>query len=455
MQVDCLWSIEEARFGQIIESMRGLNIAEAIRLRGWRSKYLPMDVEDGIGIVNVAGPLFKGAGPAWYFGGSSLLQIQAAVEKLAADDKVKAILMQVDSPGGSVDGLAELGDAIFAAREAKPIWAQVTGIAASAAYYIASQANRIIAQRMDLIGSIGIRMLVYDFSKLFEDAGIRAIPIDTGEFKSAGAMGTEITERQQEYFRSIVQAYFEDFVAAVVRGRRISKKAVKEVADGRVMPAAEALAAGLIDEIQNMDVTLDALRGSVASKRSRGRVAAANNPAEREGITGKDVVMSDDMRAATQTGTKSVEAATPKAPDTKPAEPSAAGYEELVSACKGADAEFICGQLERKATVAQAQAAWMETQAKRLEASQAEVANLKAEKAQPGVEALGTPAKAGTTEDAGDAIQRWEAAVDAKVKTGMDKAKATRAVVHEDPELHKEYLEAYNAGYRLRIRKVG
>src|SRR5699024_4511213 len=127
--------------------------------------------------------------------------IRAAVQSAMADDAVDNIVLVIDSPGGSTAALSDLGDTIAWAREHKTIISQVDTMAASAAYYVAAQTSKIYAGRMDLVGSIGVRMTLYDYSKAFGDAGIKAIPIDTGEFKSAGEIGTEITEAQIAEFQ--------------------------------------------------------------------------------------------------------------------------------------------------------------------------------------------------------------------------------------------------------------
>ncbi|WP_405418669.1 S49 family peptidase [Marinobacter flavimaris] len=239
---------------------------------------LPVTRRGNTAIIPITGPMVKAEN--WFtrwLGMSSTLAIRAAINAAVADDSVENIVLLIDSPGGSTAALSELGDTVALAKEQKPIISQVDSMAASAAYYVAAQTTKIYAGRMDLVGSIGVRMTLYDYSKAFESAGIKAIPIDTGEFKSAGEMGTEITEAQIAEFQKIVDGYFDDFRQAVMNGRGLSQKQFDAVADGRMFFATEAVELGLIDGIQNSETTLSSLiqvRPGRRTSNARRRLAA-------------------------------------------------------------------------------------------------------------------------------------------------------------------------------------
>lgn len=212
-----------------------------------------------IAIIHVSGPITKEPSFfSWLFGGASTQVIMAQLQDALGDETIHSIVLNIDSPGGSVDGLAELGDMLLKAREEKPILAQTDGMAASAAYYIASQATSISSHRTDLVGSIGTRMVLFDTSKMFENEGIRTIPIDTGVHKSTGLAGVPITDEQIVPFQDIVDFFFEDFLKVIVRGRNMGESKLRALADGRVFVAPEALASGLIDQIATLQETVDA-----------------------------------------------------------------------------------------------------------------------------------------------------------------------------------------------------
>ncbi len=412
--LDTVWAIEPLAMGRIIEATKSLNL-ESLRPPRGLELSSPLNTNNGVAIIDVLGVLTKR--PSLYqvyFNASSTQLIRQAVEMAAADQDVRAILLRIDSPGGSVEGLAELGDAVFAARQSKPVYAQIDGMSASAAYYIASQAEKIFAGRMDLIGSIGTRLLFYDWSRLFANEGIEAVPIDTGEFKSAAAMGTEITDRQRAYFQSIVDQYFADFVAAIVRGRGMTEQAVRAIADGRIMVAGEAKSLNLIDGIQSFDQTLEQLHVQLNSKRNTTTTTRNQSMSEK----------------TTQTVTAENQ-------------PQATTLKQLREACPKADNDFLCGQLEKEATVDQARAAWIDEQNSRIEASKKQLEEAKAQAAKPGVDALGGGSDANKA-TAADPIAAFDQAVAEKVKAGMPKPRAISAVVKADPDLHEAYLAAHN-----------
>lgn len=214
-----------------------------------------MRIDNAVAVIPIRGILTKRSN-LWsrIFGDSTYESIRNDIGAALDDKAVKQIMLDVDSPGGDADGVDEAAETIYQARQIKRVTARVDGMAASAAYWMASQADKIEMSAMDMVGSIGVRMLVYDWSKMFEEAGIKAIPIDTGEYKSAGAMGTPLTENQQQHFQDLVDGMFAQFKSAVARGRGMSKSAVNEVADGRMFLGSDAKAAGLVDSIRKMAI---------------------------------------------------------------------------------------------------------------------------------------------------------------------------------------------------------
>jgi signal peptide peptidase SppA len=252
--------------------MRGKVVMQSAREA--EAAWYPISVVGRTAIVHVDGVMWKGS---W---GCCTLEIRRCIEAAAADPEIDAILLRFDTPGGSVDGLAELGDAVFAVRQrqAKPVIAQVDGMCCSAGYYVASQADEIRSGRMDTIGSIGTRMLLYDWHVLFEKEGIEAVPIDTGAYKSTGALGTEITPEQRAFLQEYVNAYFADFKAVIGRGRQALRgERLDAIADGRWWDAPKALQLGLIDRLASLDETLAELAaaGQQAARSARTATARA------------------------------------------------------------------------------------------------------------------------------------------------------------------------------------
>lgn len=378
----------------------------------------PMSIENGVAVIGINGVMTKNAS---FFsrmtGGFGSSDIARAVKQAASDPNVKAIMLRIDSPGGTVDGTAELADAVAEARESKQIVAQVDGLAASAAYWVASQAHAIYSHRTDMVGSIGTRIMLYDYSRLFQNAGIEAVPIDTGPYKSAGAFGAEITADQRAYFQEIVDKTNAEFAMAVKAGRGMTDEQFKAVGDGRVFVAKDAKKLGLINGVQDSQKTLAGLQKSSG----------------RQSQTGGRRAMSDSAVLETAA----------------PVAPQAATYEQLVSACPGASNDFICAQLKDKATEAQAIRAYMKSQAEELAKAKADAEAAK-QAAQSAADRPGVPPATTATKKVADtdAISEFEGRVAENIKLGMNRDRATAKVVREDPDLHQSYIAAFNAARR-------
>lgn len=223
---------------------------------------LPLQIVGSTAVVSIKGPMVKSLPPliAEFCPNSMAVttRIENAIDAALSDNKISEIVLWIDSPGGSVDGTVELADAIQEAASQKRIVAQVDGMAASAAYWVASQANEIVASRSSLVGSIGVFAVLYDQSEQYEREGIKVIPVTTGTYKGAGIAGTKISKEIVADQQRIVDGYFQEFKNAVLRGRvGLTADQVDAVADGRVFIAGtEGLAQGLVDRIGTMKSTL-------------------------------------------------------------------------------------------------------------------------------------------------------------------------------------------------------
>jgi len=259
------WAIAENAARQIESGLPHMIEQLVVRIEAARGKAEEppaiMTTEGDSAIIQVQGIIVKRESLWTKYGfATSTLAVERAMNAAVADKDVRSIVLNVDSPGGTVDGMHRLVQAVGKTNKQKPVIGQVDGLAASAGYWPLSQASAIYAGPGDEVGSIGVRLMLYDFSRAFENAGIEAVPIDTGKFKSAGAMGTEITAEQRAYFQSQVDAYFADFLGDVRKGRKLSEKRAAEVGDGRTFIAKQALELGLIDGIQSIEDTLKTAR---------------------------------------------------------------------------------------------------------------------------------------------------------------------------------------------------
>ncbi len=215
--------------------------------------------------IQLTGLLMRGQ--SWW-GGTSTLQAIKDIRSAAADSDVSGILLSIDSPGGSVAGTANLGDEIKAATRSKPVVAHIDTLGASAAYWAASQATRIVAEdRTALVGSIGTIWPLADTSAGEAAAGIVDVSKKTGPLKGIGY--GPITPEQQAHIQELVDKIQMNFDAAVKKGRGMNDKQLAAVRHGGVFTAEDALANGMIDAIQPLAKTIAELSKTPDSSRGR------------------------------------------------------------------------------------------------------------------------------------------------------------------------------------------
>jgi capsid assembly protease len=213
-----------------------------------------------VALVNIQGVLTKHPSLLQaLFGIPTMTALTRQVESASLDNEAKAIMLMIDSPGGTVAGTSDLADAVYKARRRKPVFAYASDMMASAAYEIGSQADHIYADSDAMIGSIGTFAVVPDFSGLFNSAGIKVHIVKAGELKGAGTVGTEVTDTQLEDFQRVVNDVNDVFLQTVARGRKIPLSTVRDWADGRVHVGKKAQALGLIDGVKSFDSAMSEL----------------------------------------------------------------------------------------------------------------------------------------------------------------------------------------------------
>jgi len=272
-----IWSMEPATWATLTSTVTHLDFATHFQQAQQpepraAAEMMPASNGSNIAIIKAQGMLMKSASS---IGGTSTVQLRRDIRAAAADPNVSAILLAIDSPGGTASGTFDLAADVKAATKQKPVWAHIEDLGASAAYWIASQADRITANSPTaLVGSIGTFQLVYDYSQASEQHGIRTFLFATGPLKGAGAMGTKITDEQAAYYQSLVNATQTEFDSAVMRGRGLSAKQLADVRHGGVMPATQAQDVGLIDAVQSLSKTLS----EITKPRTTNRAARSAAP---------------------------------------------------------------------------------------------------------------------------------------------------------------------------------
>lgn len=209
-------------------------------------------------------------------GGASCESIGRMVQRALGDESIKSIMLDFDTPGGSVEGVPELAAIIAKGTAVKPIVAHVNALAASAGYYLASQCTEIVCTPSGQVGSIGVFMLMVDQSEYLAKEGIKVNAISAGDYKLEGASWEPMSEETREFYQGQVDACYRDFIAAVAKGREVSVSDVKQkFGQGRCYDAKLALSLGMIDRIATADETLARMvtaRVTVGAKRAASAV---------------------------------------------------------------------------------------------------------------------------------------------------------------------------------------
>ena len=248
-----LWAMNADHLRRLVSDLHHANTQSIGPVVGTASPSNATTANDGaVAAIPVHGVIMKRVPAVFTMLGieaTGTVETSMAIRAALDDDSVEQIELSIDSPGGSVAGVQQLADLIHEARKIKPIKAVVSDMAASAAYWLASQADTIEANPSALIGSIGVYRVLVDSSKAMDDEGVRVHLIKSGEHKGTGTPGVAISDAQIEEEQRIVDDVAEMFVEAVARGRGLSVDTVSNFATGSTWFADKAQPMGLVDEL--------------------------------------------------------------------------------------------------------------------------------------------------------------------------------------------------------------
>jgi HK97 family phage major capsid protein len=207
-------------------------------------------------------------------GGTSTEQFGAQLDALIENPQVSAIVLDIDSPGGSVFGVPEVATRIRAARDVKPVYAVANGTMASAAYYLGAQATEVIASPSSLVGSIGVYMVHLDDTGELDQLGLKRTVVSAGANKAEGI--GPLTPDARAHLQSIVDDAYAMMLNDVAQGRGVSPQTIEQsYGQGRVFSAQQSKAAGLVDRIATLD---DVVNELITAKKATTRIRAAADP---------------------------------------------------------------------------------------------------------------------------------------------------------------------------------
>jgi len=168
--------------------------------------------------------------------------------KQVANDRVRGIVLRVNSPGGAVAPSQDIYSAVKELKERKPIVASFDSVAASGGLYVALGASKIFAQPSTMTGSIGVIIQIPNVKSIAEWAGFSMVTVKSGRLKDVGNIFREMTEEERHFLQETIDEVHEDFIRAIMEGRNMPREDVLQFADGRVLLGSHARRLGLIDE---------------------------------------------------------------------------------------------------------------------------------------------------------------------------------------------------------------
>lgn len=382
-----------------------------------------MSVSGGVATIRIHGVITKTpmviGWDEWSVGADI---VEEAFRTAMSRSSVDSILLDIDSPGGSVDGTPELAAVISAARGKKPIVAFANGMMASAAYWIGSAADTIVATEAALVGSIGVVMDHYDLSELYSKIGVKKTPITAGKYKRIASDEKPLSDEGRAYLQDMVDGIYSMFVDAVSAHRAVTTEKVLAMADGKEFIGKQAHSVGLIDSIGSRERAL-AITHERSSRNMDLKTLQENHPDLYQQVIAMGVEQGKQEMAKAVDEARQTSAVTERERITT-----------LLNA--GADQKATMEAINGGMTAGEAYKSFFEAEKNKRGAA---LADLGAQATKP-VKAE-EPAAAVT----GDDVKKFEAAVEREMATGKTRGQAVLAVSNADPDLHERYLKAINS----------
>ncbi len=200
---------------------------------------------DKIGIVEIKGVITQSS------------PIIEELHRYEEDAEVKAIILRIDSPGGGVGPSQEIYREITKIKTKKKIITSMGSVAASGGYYIACASDLIVANPGTITGSIGVLMEFTNIEELLKKIGIKGVVIKSGEHKDIGSPFREMSQEEKRLIQGVIHNVHQQFIQAVIEGRKLDRAKVTQIADGRILTGEQAKQLGLVDQLGNLQDAID------------------------------------------------------------------------------------------------------------------------------------------------------------------------------------------------------
>lgn len=210
---------------------------------------------DAVAVIGLNGTITPGPQDYLTTSGITPDRVRSLLDQAASNPSVKAVVVRVNSPGGSVVASDEIYHALLAFE--KPVVISMGDMAASGGYYISCAGDHVMAHPDTLTGSIGVISQFLNVQELLDKVGVEAVVITTGPRKDIGSPFRDMTEEERELWRGILDQVYEDFVNVVVESRGLSAETVRDLADGSIYTGQQAQDLGLVDSVGTRQAAID------------------------------------------------------------------------------------------------------------------------------------------------------------------------------------------------------
>jgi protease IV len=227
-----------------------------------------------VDVIYVQGIMLTGSIPTG-FGAATSEEITQSLKEANDDESVKAIVMRINSPGGSPAAAEEIVSAMK--KIDKPIVISMGDVAASAAYYISAPADKILANPDTMTGSIGVIWEFQNRSKFYGKEGTSFYIAKSGEFKDMGGDWKGLSDEEKQYADQVISEAYGRFIKEVADDRNLSLSNVKDLADGRIYTGAKAKELGLVDELGSLDDAIE-IAAKLGGIKGKPEIGYANKP---------------------------------------------------------------------------------------------------------------------------------------------------------------------------------
>ena len=209
--------------------------------------------KDKIAVIYAEGDIIYGEGDEEYIGQGTMSK---SFQRARQNDKIKAIVLRINSPGGSALASELIWREVELTKQVKPVIVSMGDLAASGGYYIACNADRIIAEPTTITGSIGVFGMLPNGKEFADNMGVNAEQVITNQNAVAYSFFEPLNDTQRNFIKEGIFDIYDLFTTRVAQGRNLTKKQVEAVAQGRVWTGADALNNGLVDELGGMELAL-------------------------------------------------------------------------------------------------------------------------------------------------------------------------------------------------------